>query len=83
MKKVVTNLPHLKEMFDKWQTNLYGNAWHPIYWLNHDQPRVMSQYGNVEKTCIIRINACDCTLLYVGYPIHLPRRRNWDDQLSI
>ena len=47
--KVVTNLPHLKEMFDKWQTNLYGNAWHPIYWLNHDQPRVMSQYGNVEK----------------------------------
>ena len=47
--KVVTNLPHLKDMFEKWQTNLYGKAWNPIYWLNHDQPRVMSQYGNVEK----------------------------------
>lgn len=47
--KVVTNLPHLKDMFDKWQTNLYGKAWNPIYWLNHDQPRVMSQYGNIEK----------------------------------
>ncbi|MDY0209808.1 MAG: alpha-glucosidase [Acholeplasma sp.] len=47
--KIVTNLPHLKDMFDKWQQNLYGKAWHPIYWLNHDQPRVMSQYGNAEK----------------------------------
>lgn len=46
---VVTNLSHMKDMFDKWQTNLYGKAWNPIYWLNHDQPRVMSQYGNVRK----------------------------------
>ena len=46
---VVTNLSHMKDMFEKWQKNLYGKAWNPLYWLNHDQPRVMSQYGNVNK----------------------------------
>jgi len=47
--EVITNLSHMKDMFEKWQTNLYGKAWNPLYWLNHDQPRVMSQYGNVNK----------------------------------
>lgn len=47
--EVITNLAHMKDMFEKWQTNLYGKAWNPLYWLNHDQPRVMSQYGNVNK----------------------------------
>jgi glycosidase len=47
--EVITNLSHMKDMFEKWQTNLYGKAWNPLYWLNHDQPRVMSQYGNVKK----------------------------------
>ena len=46
---VVTNLSHMKDMFEKWQKNLYGKAWNPLYWLNHDQPRVMSQYGNLNK----------------------------------
>lgn len=46
---IVVNLAHMKEMFLKWQMNLYGKAWNPLYWLNHDQPRVMSQYGNEHK----------------------------------
>ncbi|CCV65711.1 putative alpha amylase [Paracholeplasma brassicae] len=46
---IVVNLKHMKEMFLKWQKNLYGKAWNPLYWLNHDQPRVMSQYGNEKK----------------------------------
>jgi glycosidase len=47
--EIVVNLVSLKEIFKKWQLGQYGKAWIPIYWLNHDQPRVMSQYGNSEK----------------------------------
>lgn len=38
----------LKEDFGRFQTGLYGKSWHALYWLNHDHPRVMSQYGNLE-----------------------------------
>lgn len=41
-----TNLIELKKVFNKWQTGLYQKAWNPLYWLNHDHPRVMSQYGD-------------------------------------
>lgn len=47
--KVEVKLDHLKDMFEKWQINLYGKAWNPLYWLNHDHPRLMSHYGNIEK----------------------------------
>jgi glycosidase len=42
------NVPHLKEMFGKWQSGLYGKAWNALYWLNHDQPRVVTHYGDDE-----------------------------------
>lgn len=44
--KLVINVPHMKEMFNKWQTGLFGEGWNAIYWLNHDQPRVASHYGD-------------------------------------
>ncbi|MGL4336841.1 MAG: glycoside hydrolase family 13 protein [Turicibacter sp.] len=43
------DLVGLKKVFAKWQTGLMGKAWNPLYWLNHDHPRVMSQYGNASK----------------------------------
>ncbi|MDO4978084.1 MAG: alpha-glucosidase [Eubacteriales bacterium] len=39
-------LPALKEILGKWQTNLEGSAWNSLYWDNHDQPRVVSRWGN-------------------------------------
>jgi oligo-1,6-glucosidase len=41
------DLPGLKEDFARFQVGLYQKSWHALYWLNHDHPRVMSQYGNV------------------------------------
>ena len=41
-----TDLIELKKVFKKWQLGLYNKAWNPLYWLNHDHPRVMSQYGS-------------------------------------
>lgn len=45
----VVFLKPLKEVFKRWQTGLQGKAWNPIYWLNHDHPRVMSSYGDVKN----------------------------------
>ncbi|MDF2699176.1 MAG: glucohydrolase [Haloplasmataceae bacterium] len=39
-------LPLLKKSFAKYQVNMYQKAWNTIYWSNHDQPRVISHYGN-------------------------------------
>jgi len=41
-----TDLIQLKQIFNKWQTGLYSQAWASLYWLNHDHPRLLSQYGN-------------------------------------
>jgi oligo-1,6-glucosidase len=40
------NLVELKEVFSRWQTNLYGRAWNSLYWCNHDQPRIVSRLGD-------------------------------------
>ncbi|AOH57005.1 glucohydrolase [Peribacillus muralis] len=39
-------LSDLKRILSKWQTGLEGNGWNSLYWNNHDQPRVVSRYGN-------------------------------------
>ncbi|REJ10253.1 alpha-glucosidase [Halobacillus trueperi] len=40
------NLVDLKENFEKWQTSLHGVGWNSLYWNNHDQPRIVSRFGN-------------------------------------
>ncbi|WP_294499879.1 alpha-glucosidase [uncultured Rothia sp.] len=39
-------LTELKRILNDWQTILEGNAWGSLYWNNHDQPRVVSRFGN-------------------------------------
>ncbi|MEE1085575.1 MAG: alpha-glucosidase [Schaedlerella sp.] len=39
-------LPELKKVMSKWQTELEGEAWNSLYWDNHDQPRIVSRWGN-------------------------------------
>lgn len=40
------DLVELKENFEKWQTSLYGVGWNSLYWNNHDQPRIVSRFGD-------------------------------------
>ena len=47
--EIKVDLMQLKDQFKKWQLGLYGKSWAPIYWLNHDHPRVMTTYGNYKK----------------------------------
>ena len=36
----------LRPILNKWQYELEGKAWNSLYWDNHDQPRVVSRFGN-------------------------------------
>lgn len=39
-------LGDLRANFTKWQQGLMGTAWNSLYWNNHDQPRVVSRFGD-------------------------------------
>jgi oligo-1,6-glucosidase len=45
-----SNLPwklsDLKAILSKWQNGLSEVGWNSLYWNNHDQPRVVSRFGN-------------------------------------
>ncbi len=40
------NLVELKENLEKWQHGLHKVGWNSLYWNNHDQPRIVSRFGN-------------------------------------
>jgi oligo-1,6-glucosidase len=42
-------LPALKENLAKWQLGLMECGWNSLYWNNHDQPRIVSRWGNDEE----------------------------------
>ena len=39
-------LRDLKQVFSKWQTELYEQGWNSLFWNNHDLPRIVSRWGN-------------------------------------
>jgi oligo-1,6-glucosidase len=40
------DLRDLKASLGRWQAGLADVGWNSLYWSNHDQPRVVSRYGN-------------------------------------
>jgi oligo-1,6-glucosidase len=43
------NVSKLKEIISKWQLALHNKGWSGICFSNHDQPRIVSCFGNDEK----------------------------------
>ena len=39
-------LPALKASLGRWQDGLADVGWNSLYWNNHDQPRVVSRFGD-------------------------------------
>src|SRR5215203_1831616 len=39
-------LTDLKRSFGRWQAGLAETGWNSLYWNNHDQPRVVSRFGD-------------------------------------
>jgi trehalose-6-phosphate hydrolase len=36
----------LKRLFSVWQTGMFNQAWNALFWCNHDQPRIVSRFGD-------------------------------------
>ena len=36
----------LKTLFSHWQQGMHGVAWNALFWCNHDQPRIVSRFGD-------------------------------------
>ncbi|HKS35111.1 MAG TPA: alpha,alpha-phosphotrehalase [Enterobacteriaceae bacterium] len=36
----------LKSLFRHWQQGMHGHAWNALFWCNHDQPRIVSRFGD-------------------------------------
>ncbi|WP_100333772.1 alpha,alpha-phosphotrehalase [Bacillus alkalisoli] len=40
----------LKDILSTWQEEMYkGDGWNALFWCNHDQPRIVSRYGDDKK----------------------------------
>ena len=45
---VPLDLVKLKKILTKWQYGLQEEGWNSLFWDNHDQPRVLSRFGNLD-----------------------------------
>ncbi|RWT80273.1 alpha,alpha-phosphotrehalase [Aeromonas caviae] len=36
----------LKRIFNHWQCGMHGKGWSALFWCNHDQPRIVSRFGD-------------------------------------
>ena len=43
---VPLNLVKLKSIMEKWQIGLMDEGWNSLFWDNHDQPRIVSRFGD-------------------------------------
>ena len=44
---MAADLPKLRDLFRDWQEEMtHGGGWNAVFWCNHDQPRVVSRFGD-------------------------------------
>ncbi|MEW5290256.1 alpha,alpha-phosphotrehalase [Erwinia papayae] len=36
----------LKQIFSDWQRGMHNRGWNALFWCNHDQPRIVSRFGD-------------------------------------
>ncbi|PWC23013.1 alpha,alpha-phosphotrehalase [Brenneria roseae subsp. roseae] len=39
----------LKQVMNQWQQGMHNHAWNALFWCNHDQPRIVSRFGDEGK----------------------------------
>ena len=59
------DLIELKNVLSKWQTELGNDGWNSLYWNNHDQPRIISRWGNDSKEYREKSGKMLATLLHM------------------
>jgi oligo-1,6-glucosidase len=58
-------LVDLKDTFGRWQTGLADVGWNSLYWNNHDQPRVVSRFGDDSPQFRVRSATMLATVLHL------------------
>lgn len=58
-------LTEFKTIFKRWQEGLYGKGWNSLFWNNHDQPRVISRFGDEHNA--YASGSCLALLLYLQH----------------
>jgi oligo-1,6-glucosidase len=59
------DLRALKQSFGHWQTGLADVGWNSLYWDNHDQPRIVSRWGDDSDTHRAQSAKALATLLHL------------------
>lgn len=80
------DFPELKRVLSEWQTSLFQKGWNSLYWNNHDQPRIVSRWGNDQEYRIVSAKMLATVLhmmqgtpfIYQGEEIGMTNI-NWDD----
>ncbi|RIY34759.1 alpha,alpha-phosphotrehalase [Psittacicella gerlachiana] len=47
----------LKRIINYWQQGMHNQAWNALFWCNHDQPRVVSRFGNTTTPELLQTSA--------------------------
>jgi oligo-1,6-glucosidase len=59
------DLRGLKQSFGHWQTGLADVGWNSLYWNNHDQPRIVSRWGDDSDQHRVQSAKALATLLHL------------------
>ncbi len=62
---VPLDLRGLKASFGRWQAGLAERGWNSLYWNNHDQPRIVSRWGDDSPEHRAASARCLATLLHL------------------
>ncbi len=52
----------LKRIFDHWQCGMHGKGWSALFWCNHDQPRIVSRFGDEGEHRVVAAKMLASTL---------------------
>lgn len=52
----------LKRIFNHWQCGMHGKGWSALFWCNHDQPRIVSRFGDEGEHRVVAAKMLASTL---------------------
>ncbi|KLV39447.1 alpha,alpha-phosphotrehalase [Aeromonas caviae] len=52
----------LKRIFNHWQSGMHGKGWSALFWCNHDQPRIVSRFGDEGQHRVVAAKMLASTL---------------------
>lgn len=52
----------LKRIFKHWQSGMHGKGWSALFWCNHDQPRIVSRFGDEGEHRVVAAKMLASTL---------------------